>query len=81
MVEVVVRDWFSGSPLADGYSICYVNALQTQGDADVDRPDERSQWPSELVLSERGDDPNWPGEYLIDISTSERRGRRRGSTR
>jgi hypothetical protein len=21
-VEVVVRDWFSGSPLADGYSIC-----------------------------------------------------------
>jgi Glycoside-hydrolase family GH114 len=73
-VEVVVRDWFSGSPLADGYSICYVNAFQTQDDSDdVHRPDERSQWPGELVLSELGDDPNWPGEYLIDIGTSERR--------
>ncbi len=72
-VEVVVvsRDWFSGEPLADGYSICYVNAFQTQSDEDgVDRPDERSNWPSDLVLSELGEDPNWGGEYLVDISTA-----------
>lgn len=75
-VEVVTRDWFLGSPLAGDstYSICYVNAFQTQpDDPDVDRSDERSNWPTELVLSELGDDPNWGGEYLIDISTDERR--------
>ncbi len=70
-VVVVSRDWFSGEPLADGYSICYVNAFQTQSDEDgVDRPDERSNWPSGLVLSELGDDPNWGGEYLVNISTA-----------
>ncbi len=73
-VMVVSRDWFLGEPLADGYSICYVNAFQTQSDEDgVDRPDERSNWPAELVLSELGDDPNWGGEYLVDISTEENR--------
>ena len=70
------RDWFLGEPLADGYSICYVNAFQTQSDEDgVDRPDERSNWPAELVLSELGDDPNWGGEYLVDISTDANRRR------
>ena len=66
------RDWFAGEPLdaADTYSICYVNAFQTQPDEDgVDRPDERSNWPAELVLVELGDDPNWEGEYLVDLST------------
>lgn len=73
-VGVVSRDWFSGEPLEDGYSICYVNAFQTQDDEDgVDRPDERSNWPAELVLSELGDDPEWGGEYLVDISTAEHR--------
>ena len=73
-VSVVSRDWFLGEPLEDGYSICYVNAFQTQDDEDaVGRPDERSNWPAELVLSELGDDPNWGGEYLIDISTHHRR--------
>ena len=69
-VTVVVRDWFEGNSLPNGYSICYVNAFQTQPDADgVDRPDEASNWPSELVLSELGDDPDWAGEYLIDLAT------------
>lgn len=71
-VTVVSRDWFQGVPLVgdDTYSICYVNAFQTQDDDDgVDRPDERSSWPSELVLVELGDDPNWGGEYLVDLST------------
>ena len=59
-VTVVSRDWFAGVPLMPGtaYSICYVNAFQTQPDeAGVDRPDERANWPAELVLSELGDDP------------------------
>ena len=69
-VAVVTRDWFAGAPLARGYSICYVNAFQTQPDEpDVDRPDETSNWPSASVLRRLGDDPNWPGEYLVDIGT------------
>lgn len=73
-VTVVTRDWFSGSPLRRaGYSICYVNAFQTQADEPgVDRPDERSNWPVRLVLRRLGDDPNWGGEYLVDISTRRR---------
>ena len=73
-VTVVARDWFAGTAPDDAYAICYVNAFQTQDDeADVDRPDERSAWPQDLVLLELGDDPNWGGEYLIDISTPEHR--------
>ena len=69
-VAVVTRDWFAGAPLVNGYSICYVNAFQTQPDEpDVDRPDETSNWPSASVLRRLGDDPNWPGEYLVDIGT------------
>ena len=71
-VTVVSRDWFAGVPLMPGtaYSICYVNAFQTQPDeAGVDRPDERANWPAELVLSELGDDPNWDGEYAVDLSS------------
>ncbi len=57
-VGVVSRDWFSGAALAGTYSICYVNAFQTQDDeAGVERPDERSAWPRDLVLRELGDDP------------------------
>jgi hypothetical protein len=73
-VTVVSRDWFLGSALRDAYSICYVNAFQTQDDdPGVDRPDERSNWPRNLVLTHLGEDPNWGGEYLIDISTAARR--------
>ena len=72
-VTVVSRDWYGGRPLRNGYSICYINAFQTQPDlAGVDRPDERSNWPAHLVLDHLGD-PNWPGEYLIDISTPAKR--------
>jgi Glycoside-hydrolase family GH114 len=75
-VTVVSRDWFAGSPLTGvgTYSICYVNAYQTQDDEpSVNRPDERSNWPRDLVLFGLGDDPNWGGEYLIDISTNAKR--------
>jgi hypothetical protein len=73
-VRVVSRDWFDARPLGRGYSICYVNAFQTQDDSpDVERPDERSAWPADLVLSSLGDDPHWGGEYLVDISTPAKR--------
>ena len=74
-VSVVSRDWFSGRPAADpAYSICYVNAFQTQSnERGTDRPDERSNWPRRLVLSKLGDDPHWGGEYLVDISTAKKR--------
>lgn len=72
--KVVIRDWFEGRPARGRYSICYVNAFQTQADdPDVNRPDERSNWPPDLVLGELGDDPNWGGEYLIDISSDAKR--------
>jgi hypothetical protein len=65
-VRVVSRDWTEGKPPRRGYAICYVNAFQTQPDAD---------WPTDLVLRELGDDPNWGGEYLLDISTPAKRRR------
>ena len=76
-VSVVSRDWFSGDAAADPvYSICYVNAFQTQADEPgVDRPDEHSNWPQRLVLNELGDDPHWGGEYLVDVSTAGKRRR------
>jgi Glycoside-hydrolase family GH114 len=73
-VSVVSRDWFGGSADARAYSICYVNAFQTQSDDDgVNRPDEKSNWPRDLVLEELGDDPHWGGEYLVDISSADKR--------
>ena len=63
-----------GSADFAAYSICYVNAFQTQDDEDgVDRPDERSNWPAGLVLRDLGDDPKWGGEYLIDLSSAAKR--------
>jgi hypothetical protein len=74
--RIVARDWFTGAADRAAYSICYVNAFQTQDDEDgVERPDERSTWPQDLVLRELGDDPNWGGEYLIDLSTPDKRAR------
>jgi hypothetical protein len=74
-VRVVSRDWFAGRDAGGGrYTICYVNAFQTQADErGVNRPDERSNWPPRLVLDRLGDDPQWGGEYLIDLSTASKR--------
>ena len=42
-VSVVSRDWFSGDAAADpAYSICYVNAFQTQADEAGRRPPRRA---------------------------------------
>ena len=73
---VVVRDWFAGAPEPGAYSVCYVNAFQTQDDeAGVARPDERSAWPRGLVLRGLGSDPNWGGEYLVDLRSAAKRRR------
>ena len=60
-------------PPAPGlYNICYVNAFQTQ-------PQETQWWLErhpDLLLRLDGElveDPNWPGEVLLDISTPQHR--------
>ncbi len=66
-VDVVVRDR-TASPAEGMYSICYVNAFQTQ-------PGELGDWPDELLLRDAaGDvmfDPDWPDEALVDTSDAE----------
>jgi hypothetical protein len=62
-VSVVSRDW-RAQPAGD-YAVCYVNAFQSQPD---------DHWPRSLVLRSFPD-PDWPGEYAIDISTGARRAR------
>lgn len=56
-----------------GYAICYLNGFQTQ-------PDEKKDWfreAPELILRTADGtpigDPDWPGEYLLDIRTAEKR--------
>ena len=63
-VELVVRDR-GADPDPARFSVCYVNAFQTQ-------PGELDDWPEELVLSDDGKpvmDPAWPDEALLDTST------------
>ncbi|WP_299574889.1 endo alpha-1,4 polygalactosaminidase [uncultured Williamsia sp.] len=65
--RVVVRD-ASAPPASGVFSVCYVNAFQTQ-------PGDR--WPVDLLV--RGDDgrpivdPDWPDENILDIGTAARR--------
>jgi hypothetical protein len=65
-VTIVARD-STELPAEGRYSICYVNGFQTQ-------PGE--EWPEALLLEVDGQplaDPNWPDEYLIDISSEQNR--------
>jgi hypothetical protein len=71
-VDIVDRDWHD-KPAAHRYSICYVNAFQTQPEAD-------SWWkknhPRLLLRDGAGHlvtDPGWPGEILLDTSTATHR--------
>lgn len=71
-VELVVRDWRE-QPMPGAYNVCYLNPFQTQ-------PEHRKRWRKqhpELLLRDRDgellSDPNWPGEYLLDISTRKSR--------
>ncbi|MCW2696265.1 MAG: uncharacterized protein JWR62_1350 [Modestobacter sp.] len=66
-VAGVVRDRTDG-PAPGLWSACYVNAFQTQPGAG---------WPEQLLLhgasGARVEDPEWPGEFLLDVSTADRR--------
>ena len=66
-VTVVARDSLN-DPEPGLYSICYVNAFQTQPGA---------EWPDDLVVLEASGarlvDPNWPDENIINISTQSKR--------
>jgi hypothetical protein len=71
-VRVVSRDR-TAAPVPGLYSICYVNAFQTQ-------PDENDFWfaqhPDLLLRDGDGglvEDSGWPGEYLLDTSTPDKR--------
>jgi hypothetical protein len=67
-VEIVVRDRTAEAD-PGRYSVCYVNAFQTQPGA--------TEVPEHLLVHDgsgaRVEDPDWPGEYLLDISTPDRR--------
>ncbi|SDO20624.1 Glycoside-hydrolase family GH114 [Klenkia soli] len=69
-VTGVVRDR-TDSPAPGLWSACYVNAFQTQpGTDDV---------PEDLLLHDadgnRVEDPDWPGEFLLDIGSADQRSR------
>lgn len=61
---IVARDRLA-SPASGVFSICYVNAFQTQ-------PGELEGWPDFAVLHSGGQivrDPDWPDEALLDIGS------------
>jgi hypothetical protein len=61
-VAIVARDR-TADPAPGLYSICYVNAFQTQ-------PGELADWPGELILKDASGepvrDPDWPDEAIVD---------------
>ncbi|MFQ1001489.1 endo alpha-1,4 polygalactosaminidase [Modestobacter sp. SSW1-42] len=69
-VAGVVRDR-TAAPAAGLWSACYVNAFQTQPGS--------TDWPADLLLrgadGEPVEDPDWPGEFLVDIGTAGQRDR------
>lgn len=69
-VGLVVRQWADGEADPQAYSVCYVNAFQTE--ATPGDPDHRDNWPPGAVWEE-GEDPDWPGEHPIDISSNRQR--------
>ena len=67
-VGVVARDR-TAEPAEGVYSICYVNAFQTQ-------PGELDSWPAEVLLTDADGvvyDPAWPDEALLDTSSASKR--------
>jgi hypothetical protein len=67
-VGIVARDR-TAAPVDGVYSICYLNAFQTQ-------PGERDQWPDHLVLRQDGADvvdQDWPDEALLDTRSDDGR--------
>ncbi|UJP10641.1 endo alpha-1,4 polygalactosaminidase [Microbacterium sp. KUDC0406] len=59
---IVARDRLA-PPEPDTFSICYINAFQTQ-------PGELGDWPADTLLRSDGEtvrDPDWPDEVLLDL--------------
>jgi len=69
--QVISRDR-EDAPARGLYNVCYVNAFQTQ-------PQDSKWWRQnhpDLLLSKNGrlvEDPNWPGEYLLDTTSPAKR--------
>ncbi|MFE6736818.1 endo alpha-1,4 polygalactosaminidase [Microbacterium sp. NPDC057650] len=64
--SIVARDR-SSQPASGVFSICYVNAFQTQ-------PGELADWPDDALLRSGGEivhDSDWPDEVLLDIGDAE----------
>ncbi len=71
-VAVVSRDR-SSKPAQGLYSICYINAFQTQA---VETDWWKAKHPDLLLKTASGalaEDENWPGEIILDTSTREKR--------
>jgi hypothetical protein len=71
-VRIVDRDRTS-HPAPGVYTICYVNAFQTQAENDHWW---RTHHPHLLLRTAGGtpiQDPGWPGEYILDIGTAHKR--------
>ena len=71
-VRIVSRDR-TDAPASGAYSICYLNAFQTQPQ---ETPWWRSRHPTLLLHTLAGrevHDPGWPGEVLLDVSTAAKR--------
>lgn len=68
-VRVVARD-STDQPLTGAYSICYVNAFQTQPGANPSTTPVLRNAQGSLVRDE-----DWPDEYLLDIRTATARAR------
>ncbi|MFF4704659.1 endo alpha-1,4 polygalactosaminidase [Streptomyces sp. NPDC001288] len=67
-VGIVSRD-NQDSPAKGLYNICYINAFQSQ-------PGHESDWKGLLLKGDDGEpaeDPDWEGEYALDISTQAKR--------
>jgi len=64
-VTILDRD-HTATPVAGKYNVCYVNAFQSQ-------PGESGSWGPLLLRTPSGglvQDPNWPGEYVVDTRQS-----------
>lgn len=70
-VTIVDRD-MTVAPVPGVYSICYINAFQTQ-------PNQKAWWtknhPNLLLRANNKlvEDPDWPGEYILDTRTAQKR--------
>lgn len=71
-VQIVDRDRTS-HPAAGRYNICYVNAFQTQAEQDRWRKRQHAKLLLHTRSGELVEDAGWPGEILLDTSTTAKR--------